>query len=70
MRCAVKRFSAGCAHDPETVAAFNKEVFLLKNLNHENLVRFYAACTQPVSLAMGRRVIQTPLRIFCMGNRE
>lgn len=27
-------------------------MFLLKNLNHENLVRFYAACTQPLSLCI------------------
>lgn len=26
MRCAVKRFSPGCGHDPELIAAFNKEV--------------------------------------------
>jgi serine/threonine protein kinase len=28
------------------VLAFRKEVHLLRNLNHQNLVRFYAACTK------------------------
>ena len=40
---AVKRFNH-CA-DIEMVHSFKTEVYLLKNLNHANLVRFYGACT-------------------------
>ena len=46
MQCAVKRFSPQ-GDDEEILFQFRNEVHLLRNLNHVNLVRFYAAVTQP-----------------------
>eukprot|EP01043_Picozoa_sp_COSAG02_P047288 COSAG02_NODE_4516_length_5272_cov_2.787357_1_plen_253_part_10 len=46
MQCAVKRFSPQ-GDDPEIVRSFKNEVFLMGKLNHANLVRFYAAVTEP-----------------------
>lgn len=46
MQCAVKRFSPH-GDDEDIVFQFKNEVLLLRNLNHVNLVRFYAAVTQP-----------------------
>ena len=50
MRCAVKKFNF-VEDDPELIAQFKNEVFLLQHLNHENLVRFIAACSSPPDLA-------------------
>ena len=51
MDCAVKRFRF--SKDDSTLhEIFANEVFLLQNLAHDNLVRFYAACTQPPNLCI------------------
>jgi serine/threonine protein kinase len=52
MKCAVKCFAPSTGNDKELVESFHREVFLLRNLQHENLVRCYAACTRPESLAI------------------
>jgi serine/threonine protein kinase len=36
--------------DPEVQETFRNEVFLMKNLHHINLIRFYGACIDPPSI--------------------
>ena len=49
MHCAVKEFT--CDHsDPDVMETFLAEVFVMKNLQHENLVRFYGACMDPPAI--------------------
>ena len=72
MKCAVKRF-ASCADGPEQeelLASFHKEVFLLRNLHHENLVRFYSACTQPGSLAIITELMPASLSDLLYGKHK
>eukprot|EP01043_Picozoa_sp_COSAG02_P015339 COSAG02_NODE_652_length_18867_cov_30.656756_4_plen_712_part_00 len=51
MRCAVKRFRFS-KDDAGLKETFANEVFLLQNLSHDNLVRFYGACTTPPNLCI------------------
>ena len=51
MVCAVKRFRYS-NDDTSLVQTFKNEVFLLRNLSHENLVTFYGACAQPPNLCI------------------
>jgi serine/threonine protein kinase len=51
MRCAVKRFRFS-KDDAGLAETFVNEVFLLQNLSHDNLVRFYGACTTPPNLCI------------------
>ena len=46
MFCAVKVFEGKCSN-PDVLDAFYQEVDILKNLHHENLVRFYGFGTEP-----------------------
>ncbi|MDA8532035.1 protein kinase [bacterium] len=46
MFCAVKVFE-GQYSDPDVLDAFYQEVDILKNMHHENLVRFYGFGTEP-----------------------
>ena len=45
MQCAMKVFN-GNGDDPALEKSFRKEVYLLRNLNHINLVRFFGSCGQ------------------------
>eukprot|EP01046_Picozoa_sp_COSAG06_P000488 COSAG06_NODE_13_length_35352_cov_49.626255_34_plen_595_part_00 len=51
MHCAVKRFRFS-KDDAALTETFANEVFLLKNLSHDNLVRFFGACTTPPNLCI------------------
>ena len=51
MSCAVKRFRFS-KDDAALTETFTNEVFLLQNLSHDNLVRFYGACTTPPHLCI------------------
>eukprot|EP01052_Picozoa_sp_SAG31_P013633 SAG31_NODE_824_length_11760_cov_17.390790_9_plen_750_part_00 len=46
MNCAMKVFNY-YGDDPDLLKAFDQEVKIMRNLNHENLVRFYAFCNKP-----------------------
>jgi hypothetical protein len=49
MHCAVKVFECNRS-DPNVIETFRTELFLMKNLLHDNLVRFYAFCEDPPAI--------------------
>jgi tRNA A-37 threonylcarbamoyl transferase component Bud32 len=49
MKCAVKVFDCR-SEDPEVLDTFRNECFLMRNMHHDNLVRFYGACLDPPAI--------------------
>jgi tRNA A-37 threonylcarbamoyl transferase component Bud32 len=70
MRCAVKRFAPCGPGDQELAQSFHKEVFLLRNLQHENLVRCYAACTLPEQQAIITELMVASLDSLLYGQNK
>jgi serine/threonine protein kinase len=69
MVCAVKRFRY--SHDDSSlVQTFKNEVFLLRNLSHENLVTFYGACAKPPNLCILTELMTGSLSSLLYGKQS
>jgi serine/threonine protein kinase len=68
MVCAVKRFRYS-KDDATLVQTFKNEVFLLRNLVHENLVTFYGACAVPPNLCILTELMTGSLQSLLYGRQ-
>ena len=66
MVCAVKRFRYS-KDDKSLVQTFKNEVFLLRNLVHENLVTFYGACAVAPNLCILTELMTGSLQSLLYG---
>ena len=58
---------ARCCADVTLAAVFKNEVFLLRNLNHDNLLRFYGACIKPPNLCIVTELLTGSLASLLYG---
>jgi hypothetical protein len=69
MACAVKRFHY-TTDDVTLSTVFKNEVFLLRNLNHDNLLRFYGACIKPPHLCIVTELLVGSLMSLLYGKQS
>eukprot|EP01052_Picozoa_sp_SAG31_P010214 SAG31_NODE_552_length_14204_cov_14.295356_8_plen_484_part_00 len=69
MACAVKRFHYN-SEDVSLATVFRNEVFLLRNLNHDNLLRFYGACTRAPNLCIVTELLVGSLSNLLYGSQS